>query len=112
MVSEKGRFFCVLRKHTIEDALEAKARLFLNTTLTSEQENAGTCIKQVSVHNSTSKVFAVRAAWISSTISSAERLSFHTPAKRFAQPLRGLVAGSSECVIELLSKVMSSTESL
>jgi len=31
----------------------------LNTALTSEQENAGTCIEQVSVHNSTSKVFAV-----------------------------------------------------
>ena len=57
-------------------------------------------------------VFAVLAARISSTISSAERLSFHTPAKRLAQPLRGLAAGSSGCVMELLSKVMSSNFTL
>ena len=86
--------------------------LFLNTALTSEQENAGTCIEQVSIHSSTSKVFAVLAARISSTISSAERLSFHTPAKRLAQPLRGLATGSSECVMETLSKVMSSNFTL
>ena len=81
---------------------------FLDTALASEQENAGTCIKQVSVHRSASNVFAVLAARISSTISSAERLSFQTPAKRLAQPLRGLAEGFSKCVMELLSKVMSS----
>ena len=57
-------------------------------------------------------VFAVLAARISSTISSAERLSFHTPAKRLAQPLRGLAAGDSGRVMELLSKVMSSNFTL
>ena len=84
----------------------------LNAALASEQENAGTCIEQVSVHKSASNVFAVLAARISSTMSSAERLSFHTPAKRLAQPLRGLAAGSSGCVMELLNKVMSSNLTL
>ena len=56
--------------------------------------------------------FVVLAARISSTMSSAERLSFHTPAKRLAQPVRGLAAGSSGCVMELLSKVMSSNFTL
>ena len=80
--------------------------------LASEQENAGTCIEKITVHNSTSIVFAVLATRMSSMISSAERLSFHTPAKRLAQPLRGLAAGSSGCVMELLSKVMSSNFTL
>ena len=83
-----------------------------NISLASEQENAGTCIEQVSIHNSASKEFSVLAARISSTMSSAERLSFHTPAKRLAHPFRGLAAGTSGCVMELLSKVISSNFTL
>ena len=96
----------------VADSFVYLIELFLNTAFSSKQENAGTSVKQVSVHSSTSKEFSVLAARISSMISSAERQSCHLPANRLAHPLRGLAVSSSGCVIEILSREISSSFSL
>jgi hypothetical protein len=49
---------------------------------------------------------------MSRTISSAERESFHVPAKRLAQPFLWEEDSSSSAVIELLSRAISSIFSL
>ena len=59
-------------------------------------------------HSSTSNVLVVRAERMSLTISSAERESFHVPAKRLAQPFLCEAVCSSATVMELLNRAISS----
>ena len=82
--------------------------LFFDAAFSSEQEYADAGVKQISFHSSTSNVFLVRAERMSLTISSADRESFHVPAKRLAQPFLCGAACSSATVMELLSKAISS----
>ena len=79
---------------------------FLNAPIASEQENADACVEQVSIHSSKSNVLLVLAERISFMISSAERLSFHAPTNRLAQPSFGLAVLCSSDKIELLSSDM------
>ena len=81
---------------------------FFDAAFSSEQEYADAGVKQISFHSSTSNVFLVRAERMSLTISSADRESFHVPAKRLAQPFLCGAACSSATVMELLSKAISS----
>ena len=81
---------------------------FLNTAFSSEQEHTDAGVKQISFHSSTSNVLVVRAERMSLTISSAERESFHVPAKRLAQPFLCEAVCSSATVMELLNRAISS----
>jgi hypothetical protein len=65
-------------------------------------------VEQISFHSSTSNVLVVRAERMSLTISSAERASFHVPAKRLAQPFLCEDVCSSATVMELLNRAISS----
>ena len=63
---------------------------------------------KISVHKFAWNVLSVRAARMAVNISSLERLSFHTPLKRLAQPSRLVGFSSSACSMELRSNTISS----
>ena len=87
-----------------------------NIPVSAKERNAYAGVKHVSLHSSVSKLFAVLMLRISSTISSAERLSFHAPQNLSAQPepVTSSVSfvSSSSFTIELLSNEISSNLSL
>lgn len=69
--------------------------------IASQCENTNIGIKQISFHNVTSRVWALRAEYISSKISSVDRLSSHLPANDETQSL-------SDSNIDVLSNEISS----